>query len=75
MQMNVNIVIKALILGVLFFVVGCAMSGLIADSRTLIDRARTEAQVVTDFLFQTLPFSVSEFNKFWCFFRFQFCVH
>jgi len=26
-------------------IVGCAMSGLIADSRTLIDKARVEAQV------------------------------
>ena len=25
---------------------GCAMSGLIADSKTMIDRARVEAQVV-----------------------------
>jgi 20S proteasome alpha/beta subunit len=28
-----------------FIYLGCAMSGLIADSRTLIDRARVEAQV------------------------------
>ena len=28
-----------------YFFPGCAMSGLIADSRTLIDRARVEAQV------------------------------
>ena len=28
-----------------FVVAGCAMSGLIADSRTMIDRARVEAQV------------------------------
>jgi len=25
--------------------VGCAMSGLIADSKTMVDRARVEAQV------------------------------
>ena len=33
---------------------GCAMSGLIADSRTLIDKARVEAQVCTGGTFVTL---------------------
>ena len=28
---------------------GCAMSGLIADSRTLVDKARLEAQVVINY--------------------------
>ena len=33
---------------------GCAMSGLIADSRTMVDKARVEAQVYSDFSSQTI---------------------
>lgn len=29
----------------IFIILGCAMSGLIADSRTMVDKARVEAQV------------------------------
>ena len=48
-----------------FFIPGCAMSGLVADSRTMIDRARVEAQVCsfglipnleTNFMFSYLTF-------------------
>lgn len=31
--------------------IGCACSGLVADSKTLIDRARVEAQVIFFFFF------------------------
>ena len=33
---------------------GCAMSGLIADSRTMIDKARVEAQVSENYIIQAL---------------------
>ena len=34
---------------------GCAMSGLIADARTIIDHARVEAQVQETRIYQTEP--------------------
>ena len=38
--------------------VGCAMSGLIADARTLVEHARVETQVHTSFIIymQFIPF-------------------
>ena len=35
----------------IYMLAACAMSGLIADARTLIDRARVEAQVTFPFPF------------------------
>jgi len=42
-----NLLLLLLHVMVLCWCWGCAMSGLIADSRTLIDKARVEAQVLT----------------------------
>jgi 20S proteasome alpha/beta subunit len=36
--------------------VGCAMSGLIADARTLVEHARVETQVLFLFLYSSVTF-------------------
>lgn len=36
--------------------IGCAMSGLIADARTLVEHARVETQVRSQFLFLVVSF-------------------
>ena len=38
--------------------IGCAMSGLIADARTLVEHARVETQVLFEMMLMFLHFSV-----------------
>ena len=37
--------------------IGCAMSGLIADARTLVEHARVETQVIINIFISFSPFS------------------